>query len=191
MRIVFIRGRAALDVDRAPSCLRRGVALCSDPERFAIQHLGNYRSSVGWFVDPACRSEFCLCSKWRLLPLGCGATRQWKQPTLPVKLPSESFFESFGTIIRYARNAPGFQVVLGRNFLFALFISVIPALMPVVGLKLLHLSSSNLGLLFASMGAGSVIGAVFIIPRLRARLSPDSITFSAPSRSGSFQRQTF
>jgi MFS family permease len=37
------------------------------------------------------------------------ATRQWKQPTLSSKLPSESFFESFGTIIRYARNAPGFQ----------------------------------------------------------------------------------
>src|SRR5260370_27963571 len=44
------------------------------------------------------------------------ATRQWKQPTLPAKLQSESFFESFGTIIRYARNAPGFQFVLARNF---------------------------------------------------------------------------
>ena len=117
---------------------------------------------------------------------GCGAkpgarvaTRQWKQPTLPARLPSESFFESFETIIRYARNAPGFQVVLARNFLFALFISVIPALMPVVGLKVLHLSSSNLGLLFTSMGAGSVVGAVFIIPWLRARLSPDSVTLSA------------
>ena len=59
------------------------------------------------------------------------ATRQWKQPTLPAKLPSESFSESFGTMNRYVRNAPGFQVVLARNFLFALFISVIPALMPV------------------------------------------------------------
>src|SRR5260370_6594337 len=90
----------------------------------------------------------------------------WQQPTLPANPPSESFFESFGTIIRYARNAPGFQVVLARNFLFALFISVIPALMPVVGLKVLHLSSSNLGLLFTSMGAGSVVAAVFIIPWL-------------------------
>ena len=69
--------------------------------------------------------------------------------------------------------------MLARNFLFALFISVIPALMPVVGLKLLHLSSSDLGLLFTSMGAGSVIGAVFIIPWLRARLSPDAVTLSA------------
>ena len=51
--------------------------------------------------------------------------------------------------------------------------------MPVVGLKVLHLSSSNLGLLFTSMGAGSVLGAVFIIPWLRARFSPDSVTLSA------------
>jgi Na+/melibiose symporter-like transporter len=107
------------------------------------------------------------------------ATRQWKQPTLPAKLPSESFFQSFGTVIRYVRNAPGFQVVLARNFLFALFISVIPALMPVVGLKVLHLSSSSLGLLFTSMGAGSVVGAVFVIPLLRTRLSPDRLTLSA------------
>ena len=71
------------------------------------------------------------------------------------------------------------SVGLARNFLFALFISVIPALMPVVGLKVLHLSSSNLGLLFTSMGAGSVVGAVFVIPLLRARLSPDCLTLSA------------
>ena len=82
-------------------------------------------------------------------------------------------------IFRYVRNAPGFQVVLARNFLFALFISVIPALMPVVGLKVLHLSSSNLGLLFTSLGAGSVVGAVFIIPQLRSRLSPDRLTLCA------------
>jgi MFS family permease len=107
------------------------------------------------------------------------ATRQWKQPAEPAKLPSESFFESFGTVIRYVCNARGFQVVLARNFLFALFISVIPALMPVVGLKMLHLSSSSLGLLFTSMGAGSVVGAVFIIPWLRARLSSDCLTLLA------------
>jgi predicted MFS family arabinose efflux permease len=63
--------------------------------------------------------------------------------------------------------------------LFALFISAIPALIPVVGLKVLQLSSSNLGLLFTSMGAGSVLGAVFIFPWLRARSSPDSLTLSA------------
>ena len=69
--------------------------------------------------------------------------------------------------------------MLARNFLFALFISAIPALIPVVGLKVLHLSASNLGLLFTSMGAGSVVGAVFIIPWLRARFSPDYLILSA------------
>jgi predicted MFS family arabinose efflux permease len=52
-------------------------------------------------------------------------------------------------------------------------------LIPVVGLKVLQLSSTNFGLLFTSMGAGSVLGAVFIFPWLRARFSPDSLTLSA------------
>jgi predicted MFS family arabinose efflux permease len=68
---------------------------------------------------------------------------------------------------------------LARTFLFALFISAIPALIPVVGLKVLQLSSSNLGLLFTSMGAGSVLGVVFIFPWLRVRFSPDFLTLSA------------
>ena len=107
------------------------------------------------------------------------AARRWKQPAAPATLPSESFFESFGTVIQRVRSTRGFQVLLARNFLFALFISVIPALMPVVGFKVLHLSSSNLGLLFTSMGAGSVIGGVFIIPCLRARLSSDCLSLLA------------
>jgi len=135
--------------------------------------------ALGGLLIPLAGANFVFALNGACFLLVVVATRQWKQPTPPLKLPSESFFESFGTIIRYARNAPGFQVVLARNFLFALFISMIPALMPVVGLKVLNLSSSNLGLLFTCMGAGSVIGAVSIIPRLRARLSSDSITFSA------------
>jgi MFS family permease len=135
--------------------------------------------ALGGLLVPLAGANFVFAINGACFLLVVVATRQWKQPALPAKLPSESFFESFGTIIRYARNAPGFEVVLARNFLFALFISVIPALMPVVGLKVLHLSSSNLGLLFTSMGAGSVVGAVFIIPWLRARFSPDSVTLSA------------
>ena len=102
-----------------------------------------------------------------------------EQPARPAKLPLESFSEPFGKIVRYVRNAPRFQIVLARNFLFALFISVIPALMAVVGLKMLHLSPSNLALFFTSMGAGSVVGAVFIIPWLRVRLSPNCLTLCA------------
>src|SRR5580692_2158003 len=107
------------------------------------------------------------------------AVLQWKRTTGQPRTGLESFFASFMTAIRYVRYAPGLQIVLARNALFALFISVIPALMPVVGLKALHLNPSQLGLLFTSMGAGSVAAAAFIIPRLRARYSSDTLIILA------------
>jgi MFS family permease len=107
------------------------------------------------------------------------AVLQWKRGAGQSRTGLESFFVSFATAIRYVRYAPELQIVLARNVLFALFISVIPALMPVVGLKVLHLNPSQLGLLFTSMGAGSVVGAAFIIPRLRARYSPNTLIIFA------------
>jgi MFS family permease len=159
----------------------------SDGELPSAATLGSLQFSIAGIIGPVlggllaflAGASFVFALNAACFLLVVVATRQWKQPTPPAKLPSESFFESFGTIFRYVRNAPGFQAVLARNFLFALFISVIPALMPVVGLKVLHLSSSNLGLLFTSMGVGSVVGAVFILPWLRARLSPNCLTLSA------------
>jgi MFS family permease len=135
--------------------------------------------ALGGLLVPLAGANFVFALNAACFLLVVLAIRQWKQPSVPAQVPSESFFESFGTVIQYVRYAPGFQVVLARNFLFALFISAIPALMPVVGLKVLHLSSSNLGLLFTSMGAGSVVGAVFIIPRLRARCLSDSLILLA------------
>jgi MFS family permease len=134
---------------------------------------------LGGLLIPFAGANFVFALNAACFLLVVLATRQWKQATVLAKPPPESFFTSFVTIAEYVCNAPGFQVVLARNFLFALFISVIPALMPVVGLKALHLSSSDLGLLFTSMGTGSVVGAVFLIPWLRARLLPDRITLLA------------
>jgi MFS family permease len=104
---------------------------------------------------------------------------QWKQSTVSPKFSSKSFFQSFGTAIRCIRSAPELQIVLARNVLFALFISAIPAVVPVVGLKVLHLNSSNFGLLFTSMGTGSVVAALFIVPWFRAHFSPNALTLSA------------
>jgi MFS family permease len=107
------------------------------------------------------------------------AIAQWKRAEKQSKASLENFFESFASAIRYVRYAPGIQVVLARNVLFALFISVIPALLPVIGLKKVLMNSSDLGLLFTSMGMGSVLGAIVLIPRARARFSPNTLTILA------------
>ena len=107
------------------------------------------------------------------------AVLQWKRVKTASHLPLESFFESLEAAIRYVRYTPGIQIVVARNVLFAFFISLIPALMPVVALKVLHLDASELGFLFTSMGAGSVVCAVFVIPWVRARFSSNRITIIA------------
>lgn len=107
------------------------------------------------------------------------AIAQWKRPVRNSQLPLENFLESFSTAIRYVRFAPGLRVVLARNVLFSLFICIIPALLPVVGLQKLKFEPSSLGLLFTCMGAGSVFGAVFVVPKARDHLSSNSIILSS------------
>jgi MFS family permease len=107
------------------------------------------------------------------------AILQWKQEKGPSKLPVESFFESLFTAVRYVSYTPGIQVVLARTVLFAFFIALIPALIPVIGLKELKLTASGCGMLFSSMGAGSVAGAIFVVPWIRARLSSNVLTVIA------------
>ena len=107
------------------------------------------------------------------------AIARWKRKEKQSKLPLENFFESIVGAIRYVRYAPGIQVVLTRNTLFSLFISVIPALLPVIGLKEVLMNSADLGLLFTSMGVGSVFGAIVVIPRARAHFSPNALTILA------------
>src|SRR5215469_14928486 len=107
------------------------------------------------------------------------AVKQLQIRRAPSNLPLENFVESFVTAIRYVRYAPGIQIVLARNLLFAFFISIIPALIPVVSLRELHLDPSNLGMVFTCMGAGSVLGAVFILPWARGRFHSNTVTLLA------------
>src|SRR5208282_3005725 len=104
------------------------------------------------------------------------AILQWKRVKVQSNLPLENFFESLTTAIRYVRYTPGIKILLVRHTVFSFFISIIPSLMPVVGLKELHLKASHLGFLFTSMAVGSVISGAFIIPWARAKYSPQRIT---------------
>jgi predicted MFS family arabinose efflux permease len=103
----------------------------------------------------------------------------WKRKSIAVETPLEGFFDSLTGAMRYMRYAAGVRIVLLRNLIFGILIGAIPALLPVVGLKALHLDPLNLGLVFTFMGAGSLAGAVLILEPARKRLKPNQMTVLA------------
>ncbi|HEY5768881.1 MAG TPA: MFS transporter [Terrimicrobium sp.] len=100
---------------------------------------------------------------------------QWKPRQAAATRLRENFTESFISSVRYARNSGRMKVILFRNVLFSVVISVIPALLPVIALRNCNCSPSQLGLIFACVGVGSLTGAVFVLPFLRQRLSTNAI----------------
>jgi MFS family permease len=145
--------------------------------------LGGLQFNISGIVGPALGglsvtlvgANFVFLANGACFLLVCLSILQWKQPKAISRVSSENLSRSFRTIIRWVGCSPELQTMLGRNFLFALFISAIPAVVPVVGLKVLDLNSGNLGLLFTNMGVGSVLGALFIAPWLRGRFSSKAL----------------
>jgi protein-S-isoprenylcysteine O-methyltransferase Ste14 len=74
------------------------------------------------------------------------AVMQWKPRQTESTTLRENFTESFISSLRYARHSQHMKVILFRNLLFSLVISIVPALLPVIALKEMHLSASQLGL---------------------------------------------
>jgi MFS family permease len=101
---------------------------------------------------------------------------QWKPRQVPSTRLRENFTESFISSLRYARNSQRMKIILFRNVLFSVVISVIPALLPVIAIRECACSGAQLGLIFACVGVGSLAGAVFALPYLRRRISPNGIT---------------
>jgi MFS family permease len=84
---------------------------------------------------------------------------------------------SLAEAFHYARGSAEVRTVLARNFLFALFVSAIPALMPIIALKELRLEPAMLGLLFTCMGTGSVLGGLVLHGWARRYFSTNRLTF--------------
>ncbi len=101
---------------------------------------------------------------------------QWKPRQAQATRLRENFTESFISSLRYARNSQRMKVILFRNVLFSVVISAIPALLPIIALRACACSASQLGLIFASVGVGSLAGAMFVLPFLRKRFSANAIT---------------
>ena len=104
------------------------------------------------------------------------AIAQWRPRREQETMPRENFTESFISSLRYANHSPRIKTILFRDLIFALVISIVPALLPVVSLKELHLSAAQLGLVFTCVGVGSLFGAIVLLPYLRQHISPNATT---------------
>jgi len=111
------------------------AAIGRDPGWPPVESVRHYWPSHWRIPLDGIWSAGCLRAQCLLLSLVTGAVLSWRRSNLQAKLPLENFFEAFVSAARYVRYAPGIQVVLARDVVFSFFISVIPALLPVVGLR--------------------------------------------------------
>jgi predicted MFS family arabinose efflux permease len=101
-----------------------------------------------------------------------GVLAWWHSTRAPDALPREHVGEAIRAGGRYIAASPALRVILIRAALFIFFASALWALLPLTAQSVLHLGSGGYGLLLGSVGIGAVGGAG-LLPRLRARLSPD------------------
>jgi MFS family permease len=149
--------------------------------------LGGLQLSIGAIIGPSVGGVLlpvlgvkwiCALSAFCFLVVAA-ALLFWKRKTGASKLPLENFLESFFTAIRYVKHSAGIQVILIRSAVFTFFISLIPAIIPVIGLKEVELNAAGCGLMFSAIGGGSVIASLILIGWIRAHISPNLLTIAA------------
>jgi hypothetical protein len=132
--------------------------------------------ALGGFLLPVLGAPIVISFNALAFVLVALVIMQWKPRQGQSTRLRESFTESFISSLRYARHSQRMKVILFRNVLFSAVISAIPALLPIIALRACACSASQLGLIFASVGVGSLVGAMFVLPFLRKRFSANAIT---------------
>ena len=132
--------------------------------------------ALGGFLLPVLGAPVLISFNALAFVLVVFVIMQWKPQQGQATRLRESFTESFISSLRYARHSQRMKVILFRNVLFSAVISAIPALLPIIALRACACSASQLGLIFASVGIGSLAGAMFVLPFLRKRFSANAIT---------------
>jgi MFS family permease len=89
---------------------------------------------------------------------------------------SKTFSRALVETFQVVRQTSAIRVVILRTFVFSLFISLIPTLFPVIALRQFRVGAEQLGILFASLAAGSVLGTVFVVPKIREHFSSNAVT---------------
>ena len=99
-------------------------------------------------------------------------------PVAPRSAQREQMLGAMTAAVRYARHAPAMKAVLWRGGVHV-FSAVAPvALLPIM----VHergWSGSDFGVLMGCYGAGAIVMALLVLPRLRARLSFDEVLAGA------------
>jgi len=103
---------------------------------------------------------------------------RWRRSQTNNRVPTERVLNSIRAGMRYARHAPALKAVLVRTGLFVPFASALWALLPVLARHEMGLDSVRYGILFGSLGAGAVAGAI-ALPKMQHRFSKDSLATGA------------
>jgi MFS family permease len=90
-------------------------------------------------------------------------------------LPPENIIRAIRAQIRYIRYSQAAHVLIVRAGLFTLCSSALLSLLPILAKHDLGLDSTGFGLLLGSFGTGSVIGGIIILPKLRSKVSVESL----------------
>jgi MFS family permease len=90
-------------------------------------------------------------------------------------LPPESIIRAIRAQIRYVRYSQAAHVLIVRAGLFTLCSSALLSLVPLLAKHELRLDSTGFGLLLGSFGTGAIIGGIVILPKLRPKVSVESL----------------
>jgi MFS family permease len=98
----------------------------------------------------------------------------WKRKRKESTLPAERLFGAIRTGVRYVYATPVLHNMIILSFTFIFFASSIWALLPLIARDELHYGATGYGTLFALLGTGAVIGAIYL-PRMSANFSNDQL----------------
>src|SRR5215210_5179808 len=90
-------------------------------------------------------------------------------------LPPENIIRAIRAQIRYVRYSQAAHVLIVRAGLFTLCSSALLSLLPLLAKHELRLDSTGFGLLLGSFGTGAIIGGIVILPKLRPKVSVESL----------------
>lgn len=92
-----------------------------------------------------------------------------------ISLPPENLIRAIRVQLRYIRYSPASRVLIIRAGLYTFCSSALLSLLPYFAKYVLGFDSTGFGLLLGSFGMGAIIGGIEFLPRLRPKVSVESM----------------